>query len=141
MKRKFHLLEPFKHLLVAGNKSNGRAAHTATTQHSVQGGGQGGGRGDSVEGGGQRAGEERHERNTANGKSYFTFELTASHTHTGHRGLSHVELFDGGQRGGVGRRKLMAHEEGDVSDEEWEMAEWVARGKWKELTRDEDIQK
>lgn len=52
-----------------------------------------------------------------------------------------MELFDGGQREGVGRRRLMAYEEGGVSDEEWEMAEWVARGKRKELTRDEDIQK
>lgn len=52
-----------------------------------------------------------------------------------------MELFEGVQQDGVGRRRLMAYEEEGVSDEEWETAEWVARGKWKELTRDEDIQK
>ena len=81
LKRKFHLLEPFKHLFVAGNKSNGRAAHTTTTQqHSVEGGGRGGGHSDSVEGGEQGGGGERQERNTANGKRYFILS-SQLHTH------------------------------------------------------------
>ena len=144
LKRKVHLLEPFKHLLVAaGNKSNAHTAATATTQqHSVEGGR---GRGDSVERRGWGGGGEKRARNLANGKSYLyclsSQVHTPCYTTAGHRGPSHVELFEGVQQEGVGRRRLMAYEEEGVSDEEWEMAEWVARGKWKELTRDEDIQR
>ena len=38
-----------------------------------------------------------------------------------------------------GRRRLMVYEERGVSDEEWEMAEWVAKGKQKELTWEQDL--
>lgn len=80
LKRKFHLLEPFKHLLVVtGNKSNAHTAATATTrQHSVEGGG---GRGDSVKRGGWGGGGERQARNTANGKSYLYCLSSQLHTH------------------------------------------------------------
>ena len=59
-------------------------------------------------------------------------------TTVGHQSRSHVELFNAV---GGGRRRLMAYQEGAVSDEEREMAEWVARGKRKELTWEEDLQR